>query len=117
MILNGRTQRLNEKYILFATIRLELYLNTVVRKSLQLGWQQRNVKLRANLFRQYGMSATTEDGNRTHRVLLATIGELRAQLISSIKRMPNGDVERSDGSATRTSADDYRQIAIINRTL
>jgi len=67
MVLDGRTQRLDEEHILLAAVRLQLHLDAVIRKSLQLRRQQRNLKLRANLLSQSGMSTTTEDGNRTQR--------------------------------------------------
>src|SRR4030095_14635249 len=67
MVLDGGTQRLNQKDILLAAIGLQLYFDAVVGETLQLRRQQWNVKLRADLFSQRGMSTTTEDGNRTHR--------------------------------------------------
>ena len=64
----GRAQRLNEEDILLAAIRLQLHLDAVVREPLQPRRQQRNIKLRTNLFSQCRMSTTTEDGDRTQRV-------------------------------------------------
>src|ERR1700730_8474861 len=66
MILNGRHQRLNNEHIGFATIGLELRLQTIIAEPCDLCPAQWLAQPRANLCCQFSMSATAEDDDFSH---------------------------------------------------
>jgi hypothetical protein len=67
MILHRRTQRLDQEHVLLAAIGLQLHFDAVVGEALYPRRQQRNVEFGADPGREFGMRATTEDGNLAHR--------------------------------------------------
>src|SRR5262245_33824982 len=65
-LLHGCHQRLNEKDVALAAVRLQLDGQAVVGKALELARQQRDFKMAADFLRQLRMRASAENGDSAH---------------------------------------------------